>query len=530
MKRAAMIDSGDEFFILSNLAPSEAQKRLALAVVLALLVMFVVAAGQLANIQPPVITAFIPAYTTAMCLSEMITAVFLFTQFANLRSLALLVMSSGYLFTALIVIPYTLTFPGVFRSGSVIGGLQTRPFIYFFWHAGFPLFVIAYALIKDVAPSKRYWRGAVSSAITLSVGLTAALVAAATAIFASANSTLPRVQVDIRHVGPNFLLLGVPTASLIIVALVVLWIRRRSILDLWLMVVLCAYQIEIWLDYYPFPGTFSFGWYASRIFGLFSSSLVLLVLLYEIMTLYARLLEAVRAQRREREARLMTGDAVAVAIAHEVKQPISGMVTSADAGLRFLERGTPDLDEAKEAFKQIVADGHRAGAVIGNIRAIFKKDGRNWAPFDLNGLIDETIVVVRDELATNQISVKLELGERLPRTLGDRIQLQQVLINLIMNAIDSMAAVAGPRILLVTSELGDDGSIKVSVADTGAGVGEKNVDHIFNPLFTTKSNGMGMGLSICRSIVEAHNGELWVVPNKPCGAVFSFTSHSSAPA
>jgi signal transduction histidine kinase len=132
-----------------------------------------------------------------------------------------------------------------------------------------------------------------------------------------------------------------------ILALAVLWFRQRSVLDLWLMVVMCAYVIEICLISFPVPARYSVGWYAGRIFGVLSGSFVLLVLVYEITMLYGQLLRAVLAQRREREARLMTGDAVAATIAHEIRQPLSGMITNADAGLRWLNSPNPDLDEAK---------------------------------------------------------------------------------------------------------------------------------------------------------------------------------------
>jgi C4-dicarboxylate-specific signal transduction histidine kinase len=296
--------------------------------------------------------------------------------------------------------------------------------------------------------------------------------------------------------------------------------RRRSVLDLWLMVVMTAYAIEIYLVAFPGLARFSLGWYAGRIFGFVSGSLVLFVLLYEITTLYARLLRAVFAQRREREARLLTGDAVSASIAHEIKQPLTGIVTNADAGLRWLERSMPD--QARMALEQIVTDGHRAGAIIDGVRAIFRKDARNSASLAINDLIGEALALLRDELQKHRVSVQVELTEQLPRVRGDRVQVQQVLLNLITNAIDSMVAKDGSRVLCVKSRIHDPDGVLVSVADSGRGIEQNDADRIFNPLFTTKSGGMGMGLAICRSIIEAHDGRLWVTPNKSEGAVFQF--------
>jgi C4-dicarboxylate-specific signal transduction histidine kinase len=302
-----------------------------------------------------------------------------------------------------------------------------------------------------------------------------------------------------------------------VLALIVLWVRRRSVLDLWLMVVMCAYVVEI-----SFP-RFSVGWYAARVCGLLSGSLVLFVLLYEITTLYAQLLRAVFAERREREARLMTGDAVAATIAHEIKQPLAGMTTNADAGLRWLDRALPEVDEAKAAFRQIAADGLRAGAVIESVRAIFKKNVRNRTLLDINDLVGEALALLRANLQKHRIAVQALPNEQLPHVTGDRIQLQQVLMNLVTNAIDSMASKDEPRVLSIKCGVEAGGSVKVSVADTGTGIGSQELERIFDPLFTTKSDGMGMGLSICRSIVEDHNGRLWVESNKPAGAVLQFT-------
>jgi signal transduction histidine kinase len=522
VKTAAVVPEG-QHFILSSLSPSPAQRRLALAVLLALVAAFLITEGLLSTIQLGRIEAFVPAYATAMFVSDLITAVLLFAQFSILRSRALLAIASGYLFTALIIVPWMLTFPGVFTPGGLLGaGLQTTSWLYTLWHGGFAMFVIAYALLRDADPAKRLWRGSAAAAILLSVAATAAVVWALTFIVIAGDALLPRINLDPVHFSTVWLYIAGCLALLSVLAVMLLWIRRHSVLDLWLMVVMSAYVIEIWMIAFPIPARFSFGWYAGRVFGLLSGSLLLFVLLYEITILYAQLLRAVLAQRREREARLLTGDAVAATIAHEVKQPLTGMITNADAGLRWLDRSTPDLDEAKAALEQIVADGHRAGGVIESIRAIFKKGAGNRTSLDINELIGEALSLTRGDLQRHRILVEAEPNEQLPPVRGDRIQLQQVLLNLITNAIDSMAAKDGVRVLGLRSEIRDGASVIVSVADTGTGIGSQEHELIFNPLFTTKSGGMGMGLSICRSIIEAHDGRLWVVPNKPEGAVFQF--------
>jgi len=292
---------------------------------------------------------------------------------------------------------------------------------------------------------------------------------------------------------------------------------------MWLMVVLFLFVIEMPISYFPDPARFSLGWYTARVIGFLNSGILLIVLLYEITTLYARLLHAIRAQHREREARLLTGDAVAASIAHEVKQPLTGMMTSADAALRFLNRATPDLNETKEALKQVIAAGQRASAVIGRIRNIFKNEARHRTSLDLNELIRDALALVRENLTKHRVIIETDLNDHLSKVTGDRIQLQQVLVNLISNAIDSMAGVDGSRVLTVRSGRRDDGDVGASIADTGIGISPEDMERIFNPLFTTKLDGMGMGLSICRSIIESHDGRLWAAPNAPRGAVFYFS-------
>jgi signal transduction histidine kinase len=519
----------DQHFVLSNLPPTPGQKRLALAIVLALIAALYLVIGPLGGMQWGAIHSFVAVYTTGMFVTDSITAILLYSQFSILRSRAILVIASGYLFTAFLIVPYVLAFPGVLAPAGVVGGLQTTAHLYLLWHCGFPLFVIGYALSKDEHPSRRVSQADVGSAILRSIAATAAAAAAASwlCIKTEAGDTvLPRIMLDQYRFVPEWpYVVGAPIAVLCTLALVILWLRRRSILDLFLMVVLCAYLIEIPPHYYPVAARFSTGWYAVRVTSLLSSGIVLVVLLYEITALYGGLLHAVHRQRREREARLMTGDAVAASIAHEIKQPLTAMITSADAGFRFLDRSTPNLERAKEALKRIVTDGHRAGVVVESIRANFKNDDRARTSLDVNELIQEALSLERGDLQKHRIQVQAETAAQLPDVRGNRVQLQQVLVNLITNAIDSMASEDEPRVLCVKSEAYEGDGVMVSVADIGTGISPQHLDRIFNPLFTTKSDGMGMGLSICRAIIEAHEGRLSVSPNIPRGAIFQFTLH-----
>jgi signal transduction histidine kinase len=254
-----------------------------------------------------------------------------------------------------------------------------------------------------------------------------------------------------------------------------------------------------------------------------ASSLVLLVLLYEIIMMYSLL--GLRAQRREREARLTTGDAVTATVAHEVRQPLTAMIASADAGINFLDHSMPDVDKARQALKRIVVDGHRTAAVLASIRAIYKLDLQDRVELDVNLLIEETLALVSVELQKHRIQHRLDRSSVLPTVKADLIQIRQVLLNLLTNAIDAMASKDGPRTLSVKSEAYAGDGLMISVSDSGNGVVPGDIDRVFNPLYTTKLEGMGMGLSICRSIVEGHGGRLWVLPNTPEGAVFQFTLH-----
>jgi PAS domain S-box-containing protein len=210
-------------------------------------------------------------------------------------------------------------------------------------------------------------------------------------------------------------------------------------------------------------------------------------------------------------------------IAHEVNQPIAAAVTNAYAALRWLGAASPDLEEARQAIGRIVSDGNRAGDVIRRIRALIKKAPQGKETFAINEAILEVVAMARGELLKNGVSVETLLATDLPPIEGDRVQLQQVILNLIINAVEAMGTLAdGARKLQIGTEIDALRGVIVQVRDSGPGLAAAALDHLFDAFYTTKPNGMGMGLSICRSIVEAHGGRIWAAPNSPRGANFQF--------
>jgi PAS domain S-box-containing protein len=227
--------------------------------------------------------------------------------------------------------------------------------------------------------------------------------------------------------------------------------------------------------------------------------------------------------------RVTTLGELAVSIAHEVNQPLAAVVANAEACLRWLDRGTPDLNAARRSVGWIIDDGNRASEVIRRVRALANKTEIEKVPLDVNDVVRETIPLVQRELISHQVLLRMELAPALPMILGDRVQLQQVIINLVMNGIEAMQSVTDrPRELVVRSGQDEPGQALISVADCGVGIAAENVDRLFNPFFTTKSGGMGMGLSICRSIMEAHGGRLWATATVPRGSMFQFTLPANA--
>jgi C4-dicarboxylate-specific signal transduction histidine kinase len=242
--------------------------------------------------------------------------------------------------------------------------------------------------------------------------------------------------------------------------------------------------------------------------------------------------ERKRAEEALREAqaelthvtRVTTLGEMTASIAHEINQPLAAVVNNASACLRWLAGQVPNLEEARQSAALIIADGHRAGEIISRIRALAKKapPQKDWV--NINETILEVIALARSEVQGNRVSLQTQLSDDVPLIVGDRIQLQQVILNLITNAIEAMSGVdERPRVVQVGSSKDESQGVRVAVRDSGPGLDPKSLDHLFTAFYTTKPQGMGMGLAISRSIIEAHGGRLWAVPNDGPGATFQFT-------
>jgi signal transduction histidine kinase len=215
---------------------------------------------------------------------------------------------------------------------------------------------------------------------------------------------------------------------------------------------------------------------------------------------------------------------LAASIAHEVNQPLSGVVSNAGASLRWLAGDPPNLEKAREAAHRIVRDGKRAGEVIARVRALTRRAATSQEKLDLNQTIEDVLALVQDEVKRRSVSIQTQFAGDLSPVSGDRVQLQQVVLNLIMNAIEAMSSVTEQaRKLAITTRNIDADQVQVTVEDSGAGLDPNAMDKIFDPFYTTKPSGMGMGLSICRSILQAHGGRLWAEAKDGPGTVFSFT-------
>jgi signal transduction histidine kinase len=518
--------------VLANVPPTIGQRRTAQVLLLALLAILA-ATWPFATIKLPEIDAFVPSLAAALFVSDIVTTVLLFGQFAVLRQWALLVIASGYLFSSLIVIAHALAFPGAFsRTGLFGAGPQSAVWLYWFWHSALPLAVIGYVLLKD--SNRAVSDGSSRLATAASVVAVAGLVVALFWFVTQHHDLLPVTFVDVRPLSLFRRMIGGATIlALGGVALGLLWVRRRTLLDEWLVVALCALLIEVALASVLSGDRYTVSWYAGRFYQLVTATVVMVVLMAETTTLYADVARSAarETERRYREIQLELAHANRVAtmgqlsasIAHEVSQPIAGTITNAQAALRLLDAEPLNVDGFRRALERIVRDGNRAGEVVDRVRALVKKAPPRKDILDVNDAILDIVRLTQGEVAKHGVSVETRLALDMPPVESDRVQLQQVMVNLIVNAAEAMSeGPEAPRHLVISTARTVSDEVLVAVQDSGPGLDPANLAGIFNAFYTTKPDGLGMGLSICRAIIEAHGGQLWAT-NEPDGALFRFT-------
>jgi signal transduction histidine kinase len=510
--------------VLANIPPSSAQRRMARIFVIALCAIFA-GTWPFRSFQLPAVDAFLPAIAGALCVADCVASALLFAHFSLLRRWALLIVASGYLFSALMVVAHALAFPGAFAPNGflVMGtGLQSAVWLYWTWHGVLILSILGYALLKDrdLAVGAGSTRLAIGSSV---VAIFAAVIGLYWFVTQHEN-LLPITFVDVRPVSVFRHLIGGATLLAVGgIALSQLWLRRRSLLDQWLMVALCAILLEV-LIVSAFGVRYDLGWYAGRFYQLVTATVVMVVLLAEMTTLYASLARSNMLLRRERDNKLMTLEAMAASISHEVRQPLGAIATRGATSLRFLELAPPNLEKVRSNLATIVSESHRASQVFENIRALFSGADPARQSINVNDIALDALRVLREELQEHGVTTGTELTFGLPPVMGHSGQLEEVVLNLIHNAIEAMDAVRdGRRVLLVRTGYHGSDAIAVAIEDSGPGIDPEKLAGIFDPFVTTKPGGMGLGLAICRMTIERHGGELSASASPHKGALFQFT-------
>jgi signal transduction histidine kinase len=496
------------------------QRRLVFLVAILLLVGLVIAA-PFGNVPLRPFPAAVIAQQAIVFVNEFITALLLFAQYSIVRSRGVMALAGSYLFTALIVIAHGLTFPNAFTPSGLLGaGLQSTAWLYFFWHWGPPLGILAYACLKDVGRAKSVKQSS-TAAIGLCVVVVLSLVGGLTWLATGGERFLPIIFADRTGAAP--MRLAILTALTFVIAavpLAVLLTRRSSVLDYWLMLVLWTLMLEQTLVGIFTDVRYSVGFYAGRGFSLLTSVFVLSLLLQEMIRLYARLARSNAMLLREQNNRLMTLEALAASISHEVRQPLTAMVVGGSALLRYLKSTPPKPDKALSTAEGMIAAGHRAGQILDDIRNLFGAAERAQSPVDVNDLVVSSLRALDSELKSHNVTTRIQLASQLPPIMGHRGQLQEVMVNLIQNAVDAMVSADNDRRVLQARTEHNGDAICVEIEDTGPGLDPKKSDNIFDVFFTTKPNGMGLGLAICRMIVERHEGRLAASSANPHGAIF----------
>ena len=502
----------DERLSVSSVPATPAQRRVALAFSLGI-ACAAVFIGYVGLIPMPRSDGFIPAVQAIIAAIDFITAVLLFGQYATERSRALLVLGAGYLFTCMIVVAHTLTFPGAFTPEGLLGaGRQTSAWLYVVWHLALPAAALAYARLKTSPTSPV----GIDAAPALAIRRTVLLVVPAAVMFTwvaiVAGDALPTLVLTARTFASTASVVTALPFVASVIAFVVLWRRRTSVLDEWLLVALVASMAETALVVFVGASRYTFAFYASRPLAVVAACAVLVALLSEMASLYVRLSTAVKALQRERANKLMNLDVVVSSIAHEIKQPLMVITTCSAVIENLLRKPKIDLDEVRLNLRDVTSGSMRIGETIDSLRGLFRNPQEAQRIIDVNELALESLKTLDAEISANQIAVSAELDSGLPQIIGHRGQLREVLVNIVQNAIDELAPLHDrARMLRVrTTSSTQRNRVSITIEDSGRGIAAERLPSLFTAFVTTKVGGMGLGLSLCQMIVDRHNGQLSV--------------------
>ena len=408
------------------------------------------------------------------------TAALLFALYSIQPLRAIIPVATGYVFSGIFAFVQTLAFPGAYSPTGVIrDGLNSAAWFFVLWHTNFPLAVTLYVLTKD--SGARLSKGSTGGTIFKTLACVLAVAAGLTWLATHATQYLPAVYLNAVEQTPFGAHINLFLWAFNIIAFVLLFVRRRTILDLWLLVVLFAWWPNFLVAVAHSVVRFSAGWYIARFVALIASSTLLIVLLTESTALYARLANAFVLLRRERADRFANVQSATAAMAHELRQPLTGIATRGAAGVNWLKRTPPEVNKARECFQSMIDASLHANDIIAAIRDLYKKAPTEHTMIQINDVVREVLESVQDELRVDGVIATVEYHENIPEIHASHTQMQQVILNLIENAIEAMRLVAldNRRLRLVT---GFDGkSISVYVQDSGIGISAERQNQIFEP-------------------------------------------------
>lgn len=519
-RRAVDHQAAPDFPLAITDMPIDAtQRRIALGVMIAVLLVEL-AAAPFAHLPIGHIDSFVPVLQSVLCILHLITAVLLFSQYSIRPRFAMLAIASGFLFSGFLAFTQTLAFPGAYSAGVVIGDANTAVWLFVLWHTTFPAATIVYALTKNAKDALSNRPPALS--IFIVVACVIATTGLLTWLLLIGSAYLPKVFLSGSAAFDKAIIFYINIYLWLLnsTALVLLFLRRRTILDLWLIVTLFAWWPMFLVPMYFTIVRFSIGWYVARCLSVAASSALLAVLIGESTLLYARLAGSIRLQRRERAERLATVEAATSAMAHEIRQPLSGIASMGAAGLNWLKASPANVERVRACLSEMIAATHRAEEIISGVRGLFRRAPGERTTLQLNDVCREVVKLLQHDILANGISVRLRCQEDLPLIKADHTQIHQVILNLVRNAIDAMSGRPADKRRLGLRTTTDGETVVLLVRDSGPGVSEDGRKRLFDPFYTTKANGMGLGLAICRTIIEEHGGSLRLAETSSHGSLF----------